>query len=236
MFVILPFEKDFYKKFDWDVDYVGNPVLDAIKQHRPTVDFKSVNGLSENSPLVALLPGSRKQELQNVVPLLASVAKRFPQYQFAVATVDNLNTSLYEPLKALANVKFVVNDTYNLLLNAKAAVVTSGTATLETALLKTPQVVIYKTSTISYGIARYFIQVPYISLVNLIAGKTVVQELIQADMNVEKVSSELMKLVEDEPYRNQMQADYNSIYQTLDVGSASENAARLMVGYLSEKK
>jgi lipid-A-disaccharide synthase len=236
MFVILPFEKDFYKKFDWDVDYVGNPVLDAIKMHVAADNFKSRNAFNEDAQIIALLPGSRKQELQNVVPLLVSVAKRFPQYQFGVATVDNLDRTLYGALKDLPNIKFVVNDTYNLLLNAKAAVVTSGTATLETALLRTPQVVIYKTSTISYGIARYFIQVPYISLVNLIAGKQVVKELIQADMNKDKVSAELSRLIDDTEYRKQMLADYDAIHKTLDVGSASENAARLMVGYLSEKK
>jgi lipid-A-disaccharide synthase len=234
MFVILPFEKEFYKKFDWDVDYVGNPVLDAIKLHQPDPDFRAKHGFKENRPLIAFLPGSRKQELENVVGVMADVAKRFIEFQFAVATVSNLDRTLYQPFDGLSNVKFIYDDTYNLLLNSKAAVVTSGTATLETGLLRVPQVVIYKTSTITYKIARSFITVSYLSLVNLIAGKKVVKELIQHDMNEEQISKELKLLVLDEDYRKQMLQNYESVYNTLDIGSASQNAARLMLKYLSE--
>jgi lipid-A-disaccharide synthase len=234
MFVILPFEKDFYKKFDWDVDYVGSPVLDAIKIHQADKSFNDRHKIDVSKPLIALLPGSRKQELMNVIPAMAEVAKRFIEFQFAVATVSNLDKDLYKPFDGLRNVRFIDNDTYNLLLNSKAAIVTSGTATLETALLKIPQVVIYKTSTISYHIAKNFIRVPFISLVNLIAGKRVVKELIQHDMNAEQITKELRLLVLDDSYRKQMVEDYNAIYKTLDIGSASENAGKLMVKYLRE--
>jgi lipid-A-disaccharide synthase len=234
MFVILPFEKDFYKKFNWEVDYVGNPVLDAVKAHKPDPDFLQRNNFKDGKQIVALLPGSRKQELLNMIPIITSIAKRFIEFQFAVATVSNLDKDLYAPLKDLDNVRLIEDDTYNLLVNSKAAVVTSGTATLETALLNVPQVVIYKTSTISYKIAKGFIQVPFISLVNLIAGKKVVKELIQQEMNQEMIAKELKLLLLDDGYRKQIHDEYAKIYKTLDIGSASENAARLMVKYLSE--
>lgn len=235
MFVILPFEKNFYKKFDWDVDYVGNPVLDAVKAHQPDTEFMQRNNLDKSLPLIALLPGSRKQELQGIVPLMAEVVKRYPQYQFAVATVSNLDKSLYEPLFALPNVTPVYGNTYDLLLNASAAIVTSGTATLETALFKVPQIVVYKANGLTYWIVRMAIKVKYISLVNLIADKEVVKELIQADANPDKVSAELNAMLTDEAYRKEILAGYDQIYRTLDTGSASQNTARLIYRYLTEK-
>ena len=234
MFVILPFEKEFFQRFNWEVDYVGNPVLDAVKAHQRDKDFILKNNLPEGKPLIALLPGSRKQELANVLPVMASIARKFPHFQFGVAAVSNLDKSLYASLGDLPNVTFIYNDTYNLLLYARAAVVTSGTATLETALLKVPQVVIYKTSAISYIIAKSFIKVPFISLVNLIAGKEVVREMIQGEMNPVSVSEELKRLVLNENYRREMMRAYEDIYRTLDIGSASENAATLMVKYLKQ--
>lgn len=233
MFVILPFEKDFYKKFDWEVDYVGNPVLDAVKSHKRSVDFKKRNGLTSDRPVIALLPGSRKQELQNVIPIMAEVVARMKQYQFAVASIESLDQSLYGLLKNLSNVKFINEDTYNLLENSTAAVVTSGTATLETALFKVPQVVVYKTSAVSYFIAKALIKVKYISLVNLISDKEVVRELIQTDFNAQNISRELEAIVSS-PRRDEILRDYENIYRLLDTGSASENAAKLMVGYLRE--
>jgi lipid-A-disaccharide synthase len=231
MFVILPFEKDFYKKFDWDVDYVGNPVLDAVKSHVDSSDFRIRNGLVNDRPIVALLPGSRRQELKGVIPTLAEVVKRFPQLQFAVAAIETLDKELYAPFNGLTNIKFIFEDTYNLLKNSTAAVVTSGTATLETALLKVPQVVIYKTSWVSYKIASAVIQVKYISLVNLIADKQVVKELIQRDFTVDALSREVDALINTNR-RADVLEEYDRIYNILDIGSASDNAARLMVGYL----
>ncbi len=231
MFVILPFEKEFFKKFDWHVDYVGNPVLDAVQAHKPQPDFLEVNGLSRSSSIVALLPGSRKQEVSRIVPMMEEVARNLPDVQFAVATVDDLPEDFYAPLSSLRNVKLVEGSTYDLLLNSHAAVVTSGTATLETCLLKVPQVVVYKAGTISYHISRLVIRVPFISLVNLIAGREVVRELIQHQAGPDAVLRELRKLLTDEAYREKMVAGYGEVISLLDTGSASENAARLMVYY-----
>lgn len=232
MFVILPFEKDFYKKYDWDVDYVGNPVLDAVKAHEPDVKFVARYGLATGSPIVALLPGSRKVELLRITPVMREVIARFPQYQFAVATVNNLSKDMYLPLADFPNVRLVKEDTYNLLLNAHAAIVTSGTATLETALFKVPQIVVYKAASLTYAFVKRVIKVRFISLVNLIADREVIKELIQDDANVDTISNELNAIISDGPYRDRILEDYNEIFQTLDTGSASENAARLMVQYL----
>jgi len=232
MFVILPFEKDFYKKFDWDVDYVGNPVLDAVKAHQPDNTFLTKTNLHTTSSIVALLPGSRRQELMGIVPVMSEVVRKFPELQFAVATVNNLDKSLYEPLKAFDNVRFVEEDAYNLLQNAHAAIVTSGTATLETALFRVPQVVVYRAARLSYLLAKMVVKVPFISLVNLIAGWEVVKELIQDNANAEKISAELTSILSDRAYRQRMVDNYDSIIRMLDTGSASDNAARLMVKYL----
>lgn len=233
MFVILPFEKDFYQKFKWQVDYVGNPVLDAVKAHEPDLNFLLQRGFDHSRPLVALLPGSRKQEVLRILPVMQEVVLRFPELQFGVATVNNLEKSLYDPVANLPNVRLVEEDTYNLLLNAHAAIVTSGTATLETALFKVPQIVVYKAAPLTIALGRWVIKVKYISLVNLIAEKLVVKELIQDDANAIDISNELQSLVGDTSYRKQMLANYDEIIKRLDTGSASENAARLMVGYLS---
>lgn len=235
MFVILPFEKDFFKKFDWDVDYVGNPVLDAVKAHIPDPEFLIKNRLNTTVPLVALLPGSRRQEVQAMVPILAAVARRFPEYRFAVAAINDFNQDFYKSLSDLSNVVLVHEDTYNLLLNASAAIVTSGTATLETALFKVPQTVVYKTSAFTYSLAKLLIRVPFISLVNLIAGKAVIKELIQQQANAEDIGNELKALITDKAYRSGILKDYDTVFKTLDTGSASENAGRLMVKYLKEE-
>ena len=233
MFVILPFEKDFYKKFGWDVDYVGNPVLDAVKAHEPDADFVNKRGFDPARPLVALLPGSRKQEVLRILPVMREIILRFPEVQFAVATVNNLEAGLYDSVASCPNAKLVEEDTYNLLLHAHAAIVTSGTATLETALFKVPQMVVYRAAPLTIALGRLIVKVPFISLVNLIAEKQVVRELIQDDANVDTITNELKALLANGNYRKQMLADYDAIIRRLDTGSASENAARLMVGYLN---
>lgn len=232
MFAILPFEKDFYRKYKWEVDYVGNPVLDAVKAHEPATDFMEARGLDRSHPLIALLPGSRKQEVLRITPLMREIVTRFPEFRFAVATVNNLDQRLYAPLANCPNVRLVEEDTYNLLLNSHAAIVTSGTATLETALFKVPQVVVYKAAGLTIALGKLVVKVKYISLVNLIAGKLVVKELIQDDANPDMVSAELKELVADGAYRRQMLAEYDEVIKLLDTGSASENAGALMVKYL----
>jgi lipid-A-disaccharide synthase len=234
MFVILPFEKDFYKKYQWDVDYVGNPVLDAVRAHRPDENFLAANGLDTGRPIVALLPGSRKQELVGIIPLMGEVVQKFPDVQFAVATVNNLSQDLYASLSRFKHVRLVKEDTYNILRYAQAAIVTSGTATLETALFRVPQVVVYKAGAISYYLGKMVIKVPFISLVNLIADKEVVKEFIQQHANVDNVSSEIPSLITNGPYRQTMLKEYDRIVDILDTGSASENAAKLMIQYLNE--
>lgn len=234
-FVILPFEKEFFRKFDWNVDYVGNPVLDAVKAHKSDPTFLAKHSIPTDRPLIALLPGSRKQELIKIIPLMAACARACPRYHFAVATVDNLDERFYADLAGIPNVTFVANDTYNLLQCATSAIVTSGTATLETALFKVPQIVVYITSPLTYALGRSFIKVRYLSLVNLIADKTVVTELIQKEANDKRLVMELKQVTENKVKREAMQQDYQAIYRTLDIGSASENAARLMYKYLTEK-
>lgn len=232
LFVILPFEKEFFKKFDVEADYVGNPVLDAVRDHQPDSEFLTRNGF-DSKPIVALLPGSRKQELERITPVLTELIRANPQYQFAVATVDNLAPELYTPLRALPSVKLIHNATYDLLKHARAAVVTSGTATLETALFRVPQVVVYRTSPVSYFLVKRLITVPFISLVNLIAEREVVKELIQHRAKVDIIASELRLLVEDDSVRGRMLKGYDDVLERLDTGhSASDNAARHMVQYL----
>lgn len=232
MFVILPFEKEFYNKFDWKVDYVGNPVLDAVKAHQRDPNFLVRNGLDPDRRLVALLPGSRKQEVMRILPVMRDVVAKFPDLQFAVAAVNNLDRNLYDPVAALPNVRQVEEDTYNLLQHAHAAIVTSGTATLETALFRVPQIVVYKAGAMTYELVKRIIKVDFISLVNLIAGREVVKELIQADANVSLISAELRAIIEDGGRRNEILSAYDAILARVDTGSASENAAKLMVGYL----
>jgi lipid-A-disaccharide synthase len=232
LFVILPFEKEFYKRYDWDVDYVGNPVLDAVKAFVPDPDFQSKNSIPANKPLIALLPGSRRMELQKIVPLMSELVQQHPEYQFAVAALPDLEPALYEPLRGKPNVSFIQDDTYNLLHNARAAVVTSGTATLETALFRVPQVCVYKAGWLEYRIAKMLVKVEWVSLVNLIGNKEVIRELIQDDATIQSVSAELMSLVAESGRRNEMLNEYDRIYKILDTGSASDNAGRLMVSYL----
>ncbi|HEY3385744.1 MAG TPA: lipid-A-disaccharide synthase [Saprospiraceae bacterium] len=235
LFVILPFEKEFFKKFDWEAEYVGNPVLDAVKAHVPDPAFREKHQLKSDVPLIALLPGSRKQELKGIIPLMSQVVRKFPDRHFAVAAIDNLDQSWYQELKSSPNVTLVFEDTYNLLLNASAAIVTSGTATLETALFKVPQVVVYKANPISYFVAMRLIKVPFVSLVNLIAGKEVVKELIQAKAKPVRVSEELSEILNNKSYRENMIEGYNQVIKTLDTGSASENTATSMIRHLHEE-
>lgn len=235
VFSILPFEKEFFKKFQFEVEYVGNPVLDSIKAFVPTTDFRNRHGLSEKK-LVALLPGSRAMELKRIVPMMAAVASDFPEVQFCVAAVSNLEQSFYQELRNKKNVFFVEEETYDLLSVADAAIVTSGTATLETGIFKVPQVVVYKTSPLEYRIVKALVKVQFISLVNLIAGKQVIAEMIQHEANPVTIGEELKRLLLDEAYRNSIKAEYENIYQLLDTGSASENTARLISVNLKQRK
>jgi lipid-A-disaccharide synthase len=233
MFVILPFEKDFYAKYDFEVDFVGHPLLDAM-QNLPELsleEFKSNNQL-DNRKIIALLPGSRKQEIKVKLPLMLSVVKDYPDFQFIVAGAPSMEESFYREVAAGADMNIVFGQTYDLLRSSEAALVTSGTATLETALLNTPEVVCYKGNRISYEIGKRLVKhIEYISLVNLIMDKEVVKELIQNDLNYQNLKSEL-DLILHSPKRQQILHDYESLRQKLGGSGASNRTAEFIVSDL----
>jgi len=229
MYVILPFEEDFYKKQGYKVTFVGHPLLDAIADRR-SIDaqqFRTENHLN-NKPIIALLPGSRKQEITKMLSVMLKMVPKFTDYQFIIAGAPSQKFEFYQSFIKDSNVKFVVNKTYDLLSVSHAALVTSGTATLETALFKVPQVVCYKGSTISYQIAKRIVTIKYISLVNLILDREVVTELIQNDFTQQKLIQELTKIL-DPSYRKQLLLEYDVLEQKLGGKGASEKAAKLIV-------
>jgi len=236
MFVILPFEKEFYKKFEYAVDFVGHPLLDAIDQQK-TVSAERQTWLKKNhlgeQPIIALLPGSRKQEIATMLPLMMSIANDFPQYQFVIAAAPSVPKNFYDELIAGRDISTVADQTYSLLLNSEAALVTSGTATLETALFDVPEVVCYKGGSISYLIARSLVKINYISLVNLIMDKQVVKELIQRELNSSNLRLELKKIL-SAATREKMKAEYEELKEKLGGSGASAKAAGLMFQYLQE--
>ncbi|MBD2714956.1 lipid-A-disaccharide synthase [Microvirga sp. STR05] len=233
MFVILPFEKEFYQRFGYDVDYIGNPIADSVAEHQTSPDFYQRNHLDPKRPIIAVLPGSRKQEIEEMLYEMTAIIPPFLDYQFIVAGVDNLDPNYYAHFER-NNVRIIFDQTYDLLAHAKAALVTSGTATLETALFDVPQVVCYRTSAVSYAIGKAVIKVPYISLVNLIADKEVVKELIQGDFNSRNLVTELKKVTADEAFIAQQKAGYAEIREKLGQQNSAEKAAKLMVGYLKK--
>lgn len=228
MYVVLPFVADFYKNYNYPVHFVGHPLIDAIadrEQVHPT-QFKVTHGLDER-PIIALLPGSRKQEINKMLSVMLSVVSGFPGYQFVIAGAPSQETSFYKTFLHVRNVKFIANKTYDLLSVSSAALVTSGTATLETALFKVPQVVCYKGSAISYQIAKRIITLKYISLVNLIADKEVVKELIQGELTTKNLTKELTKIL-DEYERAKLFLEYYDLEQKLGGKGASEKTAKLI--------
>ncbi len=226
---ILPFEQDYYKtKWNWEVDYVGHPLVEVIEESKvygPWLMDKNI---------VALLPGSRKQEIAKKLPIMLGVASSFPGYKFIVGMAPGLTADFYQPfLSPYQNVSSVDNQTYPLLLSAKAALVTSGTATLETALFGVPEVVCYKGSEISYQIAKRLIKIKYISLVNLIMDKPVVRELIQDELTTANLVNELTELLNSQERKAALQADYTALKDLLSKGGhASAQAAKIIVGMI----
>lgn len=231
MFCILPFEVAFYRNWGMEVNYIGNPLMDAIEAHKPDDQFKLTHNLDVR-PIVALLPGSRKQEIERILPVMLEAADRLKNYQFIIAGAPTFNENYYKQFIGERTVKVVFNVTYDLLLNAVAAVVTSGTATLETALLKVPQVVVYKGAPISVSIARLLVNIKYISLVNLIMDDKVVEELIQKDCTADKITAELENLIQDPLYRTRMLINYDELSERTGTAGASERAAKLITQYM----
>lgn len=244
MFCILPFEKDFYKQFDFDVDFVGHPLLDVIANAPKSdiQDFRKQNGLDER-PIIALLPGSRRQEIEKMLSLMLTVKPYFEAYQFVVAAASAQALSFYDvflentveernPDNIGKGVKIIQNQTYDLLQHATAALVKSGTSTLETALFGVPEVVCYKGSKFSFAIAKRVIKVKYISLVNLIADREIVKELIQDDLNTENLVRELQQAIDNQ---ETIKKDYDLLRGMLGNKGASERTAELMWRYLNDK-
>ena len=233
MLVILPFEKEFYRKWNYEVEYVGHPLVEVIDGYKAPAD--AIPAFSK--PVIALLPGSRKQEILKKLPVMLKVSELFCEYQFVVARAPGLDQDFYNELLAhYPKVATVTNQTYALLQIARAACVTSGTATLETALFGVPEVVCYKGSAVSYQIARRLIKVKYISLVNLIMDRLVVHELIQDDLTPANLRRELASLLQDESRRQQLSRDYLDLKHLLSQGGhASANAARSILRYLREQ-
>jgi len=230
MYVILPFEKEFYEvKHQFPVAFVGHPLIDAIhnQSNTDTNTFRIENQLSEK-PIIAILPGSRKQEISKMLSVMLSVVNDFKEYQFVIAGAPSQELDFYQQFISGENIKFVSNKTYALLRNATAALVTSGTATLETALFKVPEVVCYKGSWASYQIAKRIITLKYISLVNLIMDREVVTELIQDECSTKRIKEELTKIL-DPNYRKKLIENYNLLEEKLGGIGASKKTSQLIV-------
>lgn len=232
LFCILPFEKEFYKHFDYEVEYVGHPLLDAIEEYKKSAiskeDFIIQNELN-NKPIIAILPGSRKQEIKVKLPIMLAASKTFKDYQFVIAGAPSLDRSFYNEFLQHENIKIVHGKTYDLLNASEAAIVTSGTATLETALFNIPEVVCYKGSSISYEIAKRLVKIKYISLVNLIMDKEVVKELIQHDCTAEKIQNELKSIIIGGSKRQNILDNYQKMSEILGGGGASKNVAQSLL-------
>jgi lipid-A-disaccharide synthase len=236
MIVILPFEKEFYNQYQVDSTFVGHPLLDELSKinFESLAAFRKKNKLSDKK-IIALLPGSRKQEIKFMLREMLKITSHYPDFQFIIAGAPSLDLDYYQKIIGKTDVQIIFGQTYDLLHHAEAALVTSGTATLETALLETPEVVCYIGNPISYQIAKHLIHVNYISLVNLIMNREVVKELIQSDLNEKNLNRELSLLLFDENKQQQLKADYQELKIALGNAGASENAAKLIVDSLNEK-
>lgn len=238
MFVILPFEKEFYQQHDYSVDFCGHPLLDAINgsmkfQEREV--FLKAQSLHESRPIVALLPGSRKQEIKKILEVMVQVIPEYPEHQFVIAGAPSIQESFYKSITGNLPVKIISGKTYELLHHADAALVTSGTATLETALLGIPQVVCYKGSLFSYLLARLVVHVKFISLVNLVMDREIVKELIQNDLTKENLSRELNAVLFSEDGRTKITSAYALLSEKLGGKGASKKVAGMMIQYLKQK-
>ena len=235
MYVILPFEKAFYAQYDVDVEFVGHPLLDEIEEYKKTAislsDFKTKNNLPEN-PIIALMPGSRKQEISQMLPKMLSVVSHFPDHQFVIGASISIEDEFYQPFLNDEKVSLVRHQTYDLFNLANAGLVTSGTATLEAAIFGMPEVVCYRGSAISIAIARRLIKIKFISLVNLIMDKEVVKELIQSDLNTKNLVNQL-KLILNPVYTQKLDQNYDELRQKLGGSGASKKVANAMLKTLS---
>ncbi|MGB3465799.1 MAG: lipid-A-disaccharide synthase, partial [Cyclobacteriaceae bacterium] len=231
MFCILPFEKDFYDKFDYEVDYVGNPLTDSIQNYE--YDETLIEQYRQNTHTnIAILPGSRHQEVSNMLATISTIFENHPDVIFHIAGVDNLPYELYREAEKIKNVKLHINKAYDILSFADGALVTSGTATLETALFDVPQVVCYKTSAITYQIAKRLIKIKYISLVNLVVDAQVVDELIQHQFNSQTLSQFVVDVVNNTPRIKKIMNGYQRVHKAIGNDNTSATTAKLIYDYL----
>ena len=239
MLTILPFETEFYAGFNYPVEYVGNPLLDAIEEfkandHQTETDFRRSNNLTDK-PIIGLLAGSRKQELDLMLPVMIEVGRQFPEYQFVISGAPGLDRSYYTKVAgADCNLPIIFGQTYNLLKFSRAALVTSGTATLETALFGVPEAVLYRimAPNFLYRIGRKILKAKWISLANLIMGREIIRELVQMDCNPKTVAAELRKILDDERYDAEFQRNYAELMQRMGSAGASQRAAKAVIDFL----
>lgn len=240
MLTILPFETEFYARFDYPVEYVGNPILDAIEEfrsgdHQTEADFRKANNLTDK-PIIGLLAGSRKQEVDFMLPVMIEVCRQFPEYQFVISGAPGLDRDYYtKVIGADCNIPIVFGQTYNLLKFSRAALVTSGTATLETALFGVPEAVLYRISApdFLYRIGRKLLKVKWISLANLIVGREIIRELVQMDCNPRTIADELRKILDDKQYDAEFQRNYAELRQRMGSAGASQRAAQAVIKFVS---
>lgn len=236
LFAIFPFEIDFYKKYDYEINFVGNPLLDAVEKEinnkLSPEDFRKEHKLSEK-PIIAILAGSRKLEIKNNLPLMLDIIKHFPDYQFVMAAAPSLDLEIYDKYIKNYDLKIVYNKTYEVLQQSEAALVTSGTATLEAALLNIPEIVCYRGDYISAQIIKLLIKVDYISLVNLIMNKEIIKEFVQDEMTISNIVEELKRLLFDKDYRSSMLNNYSEMRKSLGGKGASERTASIIYKSLS---
>ena len=240
MLTILPFETEFYARFDYPVEYVGNPILDAIEEfrsgdHQTETDFRKANNLTDK-PIIGLLAGSRKQEVDFMLPVMIEVSRQFPEYQFVISGAPGLDRDYYtKVIGADCNIPIVFGQTYNLLKFSRAALVTSGTATLETALFGVPEAVLYRISApdFLYRIGRKLLKVKWISLANLIVGCEIIRELVQMDCNPRTIADELRKILDDKQYDAEFQRNYAELRQRMGSAGASQRAAQAVIKFAS---
>lgn len=241
LYSILPFEVPFYEKHGYKVNYVGNPsvqeVSDALGHIPPKKHFMERQGITDDRPIIALLPGSRRGEIRNNLPLMIEAAKRFPEFQYVVGAAPSVNEKYYREIAQDPGLKLVFGSTTTLLKYSQAAVVTSGTATLETALIGTPQVVVYRANglPLSYKIMERLLKVKYVALPNLIVGNMIVPELLVHKCTVESIARELSPLLQPSPRRDFQLQGYRNMKMKLGNSVAAEYAAELIVNNLETK-
>jgi lipid-A-disaccharide synthase len=241
LFTILPFETEYFKKHGIDVNYVGNPLMDSVASFRKKAfskeEFLDINNLDDR-PIVALLSGSRKQEVKNTLPIMKKAAACYPEFQFVVAGVSTVDKKIYDKILRGFPIPVIYNQTYNLLNNAHTALVASGTATLETALFGVPQTVLYRVEggrLVQFIMKNFFLKVKWASLPNLILNKEALKEFIQVDLTYKNVRDELHRLLYEQDYRDKITADYNRLMEILGEPGTSKRAAKKMVETLKDK-